>query len=214
MYRYAGLLNLLTRLPTSNISASPSHLIINYEGVTIVADKPFLTDIKTLRERARKHIEQGAITEGYKVDLKTAIKILNEALATEIVCVLRYKRHYYMATGIHSEAVAAEFLQHANEEQGHADEIAARIVQLGGAPDLNPDGLTSRSHAEYVEGETLLDMITEDLVAERIAIDSYREMIKYFGTDDSTSRRMLEGILAMEEEHADDLVSMLSELGS
>jgi len=178
-----------------------------------VADKPFLTDIKTLRERARKHIEQGAITEGYKVDLKTAIKVLNEALATEIVCVLRYKRHYYMATGIHSEAVAAEFLQHANEEQGHADEIASRIVQLGGAPDLNPDGLTSRSHAEYVEGETLLDMITEDLVAERIAIDSYREMIKYFGTDDPTSRRMLEGILAMEEEHADDLVSMLGEFG-
>jgi bacterioferritin len=184
-----------------------------HEGVTIVADKPFLTDIKTLRERARKHIEQGAITEGYKVDLATAIKILNEALATEIVCVLRYKRHYYMATGIHSEAVAAEFLQHATEEQGHADEIAQRIVQLGGAPDLNPDGLTSRSHAEYVEGESLLDMIKEDLVAERIAIDSYREMIKYFGTDDSTSRRMLEGILAMEEEHADDLVNMLGELG-
>ena len=179
-----------------------------------MADKPFLTDIKTLRERARKHIEQGAITEGYKVDLGTAIKILNEALATEIVCVLRYKRHYFMASGIHSEAVATEFLQHANEEQGHADEIAARIVQLGGAPDLNPDGLTSRSHAEYVEGETLLDMIKEDLVAERIAIDSYREMIKYFGTDDSTSRRMLEGILAMEEEHADDLVSMLGELGN
>jgi bacterioferritin len=178
-----------------------------------VADKTFLTDIKTLRERARKHIEQGAITEGYKVDLGTAVKILNEALATEIVCVLRYKRHYYMATGIHSEAVAAEFLQHANEEQGHADEIASRIVQLGGAPDLNPDGLTSRSHAEYVEGETLVDMIKEDLVAERIAIDSYREMIKYFGTDDSTSRRMLEGILAMEEEHADDLVSMLGEFG-
>jgi bacterioferritin len=179
-----------------------------------VADKPFLTDVKTLRERARKHIEQGAITEGYKVDLGIAVKILNEALATEIVCVLRYKRHYFMASGIHSEAVASEFLQHANEEQGHADEIAARIVQLGGAPDLNPDGLTSRSHAEYVEGETLIDMIKEDLVAERIAIDSYREMIKYFGTDDSTSRRMLEGILAMEEEHADDLVSMLGELGN
>ena len=179
-----------------------------------MADKPFLTDVKTLRERARKHIEQGAITEGYKVDLGTAIKILNEALATEIVCVLRYKRHYYMASGIHSEAVASEFLQHANEEQGHADEIAARIVQLGGAPDLNPDGLTSRSHAEYVEGETLVDMIKEDLVAERIAIDSYREMIKYFGTDDPTSRRMLEGILAMEEEHADDLVNMLGELGN
>lgn len=176
--------------------------------------KPFLTDIKTLRERARQHIENGAVTEGYKVDRDTAIKILNEALATEIVCVLRYKRHYFMATGIHSEAVAAEFLQHANEEQGHADEIAARIVQIGGAPNLNPDGLTSRSHAEYVEGETLLDMIKEDLVAERIAIDSYREMIKYFGSDDPTSRRMLEGILAVEEEHADDLVSMLGELGN
>jgi bacterioferritin len=187
---------------------------LDKKGVTIVADKPFLTDIKTLRERARKHIEQGAITEGYKVDLGTAIKVLNEALATELVCVLRYKRHYFMASGIHSEAVAAEFLQHANEEQGHADEIAGRIVQLGGAPDFNPDGLTSRSHAEYVEGETLLDMIKEDLVAERIAIDSYREMIKYFGADDSTSRRMLEGILAMEEEHADDLVSMLGELGN
>ena len=179
-----------------------------------MADKPFLTDIKTLRERARKHIENGAITEGYTADRETAIKLLNEALATEIVCVLRYKRHYFMATGIHSEAVAAEFLQHANEEQGHADEIASRIVQLGGAPNLNPDGLTSRSHAEYVEGETLLDMIKEDLVAERIAIDSYRDMIKYFGADDPTSRRMLEGILAVEEEHADDLVSMLGELGN
>ena len=179
-----------------------------------MADKPFLTDIKTLRERARKHIEKGAVTEGYKADRETAVKLLNEALATEIVCVLRYKRHYYMATGIHSEAVAAEFLQHANEEQGHADEIAARIVQLGGAPNLNPDGLSSRSHAEYVEGETLLDMIKEDLVAERIAIDSYRDMINYFGNDDSTSRRMLEGILAVEEEHADDLVSMLGELGN
>jgi bacterioferritin len=179
-----------------------------------VADKPFLTDIKTLRERARKHIENGAVTEGYKGDRETAVKLLNEALATEIVCVLRYKRHYFMATGIHSEAVAAEFLQHANEEQGHADEIGARIVQLGGAPNLNPDGLTSRSHAEYVEGETLLDMIKEDLVAERIAIDSYRDMINYFGNEDPTSRRMLEGILAVEEEHAEDLVSMLGELGN
>ena len=179
-----------------------------------MADKPFLTDIKTLRERARKHIENGAITEGYTADRETAIKLLNEALATEIVCVLRYKRHYFMASGIHSEAVASEFLQHANEEQGHADEIASRIVQLGGAPNLNPDGLSSRSHAEYVEGETLLDMIKEDLVAERIAIDSYRDMIRYFGSDDPTSRRMLEGILAVEEEHADDLVSMLGELGN
>src|SRR5216110_2394176 len=179
-----------------------------------MSEKPFLTDVQELRRRARQHIEEGAVTDTYRADRQTVIKILNEALATEIVCVLRYKRHYYMATGIHSEAVAAEFLQHANEEQGHADEIAARIVQLGGAPDLNPDGLTSRSHAEYVEGETLLDMIKEDLVAERIAIDSYREMIKYFGTDDSTSRRMLEGILAVEEEHADDLVGLLGELGN
>jgi bacterioferritin len=179
-----------------------------------VADKPFLTDIKTLRERARKHIENGAITEGYTGDRETAVKLLNEALATEIICVLRYKRHYFMASGIHAEAVAAEFLQHANEEQAHADQIGARIVQLGGAPNLNPDGLSSRSHAEYVEGENLIEMIKEDLVAERIAIDSYRDMINYFGTDDPTSRRMLEGILAMEEEHADDLVSLLGELGN
>jgi len=179
-----------------------------------VADKPFLTDIKTLRERARKHIEKGAVTEGYSADRETVVKLLNEALATEIVCVLRYKRHYYMATGIHAEGVAAEFLQHANDEQGHADQIAARIVQLGGAPNFNPEGLLTRSHAEYVEGETLTDMIKENLVAERIAIDSYRDMINYLGNDDPTSRRMLEGILAMEEEHADDLVNLLGELGN
>jgi bacterioferritin len=177
-----------------------------------VADKPFLTDIKTLRERARKHIENGAVTEGYSADRDTVVKILNEALATEIVCVLRYKRHYFMASGINAEGVAAEFLQHANEEQGHADLIAQRIVQLGGAPNFSPEGLLSRSHAEYVEGDSLLDMIKEDLVAERIAIDSYREMINYTGNDDPTTRRMLEGILAMEEEHADDLVSLLQEL--
>lgn len=178
-----------------------------------MADKPFLTDIKTLRERARKHIENGAVTEGYKADRETVIKLLNEALATEIVCVLRYKRHYFMASGIHAEGVAAEFLQHANEEQGHADQIAARIVQLGGAPNLSPEGMLTRSHAEYVEGDTLIDMIKEDLVAERIAIDSYREMINYLANDDPTTRRMLEEILAMEEEHADDLVSLLGELG-
>src|SRR5206468_11970618 len=142
-------------------------------------------------------------------DRKTVVKLLNEALATEIVCVLRYKRHYFMATGIHAEGVAAEFLEHANDEQGHADQIAQRIVQLGGAPDFNPEGLLTRSHAEYVEGETLTDMIKEDLVAERIAIDSYRDMVRYFGNDDPTSRRMIEGILAVEEEHADDLVSLL-----
>ena len=177
-----------------------------------MAGKPFLTDIKTLRERARQHIEQGAVTEGYSADRETVIKLLNEALATEIVCVLRYRRHHFMASGINAESVAAEFLVHANEEQGHADLIAARIVQLGGAPNFNPEGLLTRSHAEYVEGDTLVDMIKENLVAERIAIDSYREMINYVGNDDSTTRRMLEGILAMEEEHADDLVSMLDDL--
>jgi bacterioferritin len=183
-------------------------------GAKTVSDKPFLTDVKTLRERARKHIEQGAITEGYKADRDTVVKLLNEALATEIICVLRYKRHYFMATGINAESVAAEFLQHANEEQGHADLIAQRIVQLKGEPNFSPEGLSTRSHAEYVEGENLIDMIKEDLVAERIAIDSYREMINYVGNDDPTTRRMLEGILAMEEEHADDLVSLLETMGS
>ncbi|HEU4769927.1 MAG TPA: ferritin-like domain-containing protein [Pyrinomonadaceae bacterium] len=178
-----------------------------------MAAKPFLTDIKTLRERARKHIENGAVTEGYTADRETVVKLLNEALATEIVCVLRYKRHYFMASGIHAEGVAAEFLEHANDEQGHADQIAQRIVQLQGEPNFNPEGLLMRSHAEYVEGNSLTDMIQEDLVAERIAIDSYREMITYFGNDDPTSRRMLEGILAVEEEHADDLVSLLEKMG-
>jgi bacterioferritin len=178
-----------------------------------VADKPFLTDIKTLRERARQHIENGAVTEGYGADRETVIKLLNEALATEIVCVLRYRRHYFMAAGINAEGVAAEFLQHSNEEQGHADQLAQRIVQLKGEPNLNPEGLLMRSHAEYVEGETLTDMIKEDLVAERIAIDSYREMITYFANDDPTSRRMMEGILAVEEEHADDLVTLLEKMG-
>ena len=178
-----------------------------------MANQPFLTDIKTLRERARQHIENGAVTEGYRADRETVIKLLNEALATEIVCVLRYRRHYFMASGINAESVAAEFLQHANEEQGHADQIAHRIVQLQGEPNFNPDGLLSRSHAEYVEGTTLIDMIKEDLVAERIAIDSYREMINYFGKDDPTSRRMMEDILAVEEEHADDLVNMLQKMG-
>lgn len=178
-----------------------------------MADKPFLTDIKTLRERARQHIENGAVTQGYTGDRETAVKLLNEALATEIVCVLRYKRHHYMASGIHAESVAAEFLEHANEEQGHADSIAQRIVQLKGEPNFNPEGLLSRSHAEYVEGDTLTDMIKEDLVAERIAIDSYREMITYFGNDDPTSRRLMEEILAVEEEHADDLVNLLETMG-
>ena len=178
-----------------------------------MADQPFLTDIKTLRERARQHIENGAVTEGYRADRETVIKLMNEALATEIVCTLRYRRHYFMASGINAESVAAEFLQHANEEQGHADQIAQRIVQLQGEPNFNPEGLLMRSHAEYVEGTSLTDMIKEDLVAERIAIDSYREMINYLGSDDPTSRRMMEDILAVEEEHADDLVNMLQKMG-
>ncbi len=178
-----------------------------------MTNKPFLADIETIRKRAREHIERGAVTEGYKADRPTVIKILNEALATEIVCVLRYKRHHYMASGINADSVAQEFLQHANEEQQHADQIAARIVQLGGEPNFSPEGLLTRSHSEYVEGDSLIDMIKEDLVAERIAIDSYREMIDYLGNDDPTTRRMLEEILAMEEEHADDLVSLLEELG-
>jgi bacterioferritin len=176
--------------------------------------RPFLTDVRTLRKRARAHIERGAVTEGYSADRETVLKLLNEALATELICVLRYKRHHFMASGLQAQSVAQEFLQHANEEQAHADQIAARIVQLGGAPNFSPEGLATRSHAEYVEGDDLIDMIKEDLVAERIAIDSYREMIRYCGNDDPTTRRMLEGILAMEEEHADDLVSLLQELGA
>ncbi len=174
--------------------------------------KTFVSDIQELRRRARKHMEKGAVTEGYKADRPTVIKILNEALATEIICILRYKRHYFMADGIHAQAVKAEFLQHANEEQGHADLIAERITQLDGEPNFSPEGLSTRSHAEYVEGTDLLDMIREDLVAERIAIDSYSEMIRYVGDDDVTTRRMLEGILAMEEEHAEDLKTMLKTL--
>ena len=173
----------------------------------------FLTDVKELRRRARKHIEKGAVTEGYRLDRETAVRVLNEALATEIVCVLRYRRHYFMASGIHAKAVAEEFLAHANEEQGHADEIAHRITQLDGEPNLNPEGLLTRSHSEYVEGDSLLDMIREDLVAERVAIESYTEMIRYFGSDDPTTRRMLEGILAMEEEHAEDMKTLLDTIG-
>ena len=174
--------------------------------------RAFLTDIKTIRARARKHINDGAVTAGYRADRAKVVELLNEALATEIVCVLRYRRHHFMAAGINADTVAAEFLTHATEELQHADQIAARIVQLNGEPNFSPEGLLARSHAEYVEGDTLVDMIKEDLVAERIAIDSYREMIDYIGEKDITTRRMLEGILAMEEEHADDLVGLLEEL--
>src|SRR5580765_3007440 len=172
-------------------------------------DTPFLTDVKTLRERARQHIQAGAVTSNYGADPKVVCKVLNEALATEIVCVLRYKRHYFMAQGIASDSVKTEFDEHATQEQEHADRIAERIVQLGGEPDLNPDTLTRRSHSEYVEGESLVDMLREDLVAERVAIESYREMVEWLRGKDPTTRRMIEEILAVEEEHADDINSLL-----
>ena len=172
----------------------------------------FVTDIQELRRRARPHIENGAVTDSYTADRATVIKVLNEALATEIVCILRYKRHYFMATGIHANAVATEFQEHAAEEQVHADRIAERITQLDGEPNFNPDGLASRSHAQYVEGNSLVDMIKEDLVAERIAIESYSEIIRYLGDRDITTRRMMEEILQNEEEHADDLKDLLATL--
>jgi bacterioferritin len=172
---------------------------------------PFVSDIEEIRRRARQHIENGAVTDAYQADRETVIRVLNEALATEIVCVLRYKRHHYMAAGIHAQAVAEEFLEHASEEQQHADMIAERIVQLGGAPNFSPEGLAMRSHSQYVEGTTLVDMIREDLVAERIAIDSYSEIIRYLGTNDPTSR-VLEEILAKEEEHADDMKTLIETL--
>jgi bacterioferritin len=173
----------------------------------------FIADVQEIRRRAREHIENGAVTAGYRANRDVAVRVLNEALATELICVLRYKRHYFMATGLASESVAEEFLQHANEEQVHADRIAERITQLGGSPDLNPDTLSRRSHSEYVEGGNLIEMIQEDLIAERVAIDSYREMITYFGDEDPTTRRMLEEILAKEEEHADELSNLLVQFG-
>ena len=173
----------------------------------------FVSDVEELRRRARKHMEKGAVTEGYKADRATVIKLLNEALATEIVCVLRYKYHYYMASGIDSQAVKTEFLEHANEEQQHADMIAERITQLDGAPNYNPEGLAARSHSEYKEGRSLVDMIREDLVAERVAIESYSEIIRFLGNDDPTSRRLMEGILATEEQHADDMKTLLETIG-
>jgi len=178
-----------------------------------VPQQPFLSDIKELRRRAREHIEKGAVTEAYKGDRPTVIRLLNEALATELVCVLRYKRHHYMATGIHAQAVAEEFLEHANEEQDHADRIAARITQLDGEPNFSTEGLATRSHSEYVEGTTLIDMIREDLVAERIAIDSYSEMVRYLADSDPTTRRLLESVLAVEEEHAEDMKTLLESIG-
>ncbi|HEY2817521.1 MAG TPA: ferritin-like domain-containing protein [Casimicrobiaceae bacterium] len=174
--------------------------------------EPRLTDVKTLRQRARANLEEGAVTSGYGADRDTVVKMLNDALATELVCVLRYKRHYFMAQGLSSESVKDEFLEHAGEEQEHADRIAERIVQLGGEPDLNPATLATRAHSEYVEGNSLVDMIKEDLVAERIAIESYLEMVEYLDGKDPTSHRMMRDILAVEEEHAEDLNSLLQGL--
>jgi len=169
----------------------------------------FVRDVKEIRRRASQKIEEGAVTPGYKGDVEKTISILNEALATEIVCVLRYQHHYFMATGVHGKAVADEFKEHADAEREHADLIAVRIQQLGGKPDFNPKSLLERSVSQYVEGETLADMIKEDLIAERIVIDVYQEMIRYFGNNDPTTRKMIEGILADEEEHASDLADLL-----
>ena len=173
----------------------------------------FLSDVKELRRRARQQLDAGAVTSGYAADRDTLLKLLNTALATEPICVLRYRRHYFTASGIHAQAVAEEFLEHAQEEQAHADQIAQRIIQLGGAPDFNPDGLTARAHSEYSEVDHLAAMIQENLVAERIAIESYTEMIHYIGADDPTTRRILEEILAKEEEHADELLTLIEGVG-
>jgi bacterioferritin len=169
----------------------------------------FISDLEAIRRRARQHIENGAVTESYRADRETVIRVLNEALATELVCVLRYKRHHYMASGIHAQAVAEEFLEHAHEEQEHADKIAERITQLDGEPDFNPGTLVSRSHSQYVAGTSLVDMIREDLIAERIAIESYNDIIRYLGDKDPTSRRVMEEILAKEEEHAEDMKTLI-----
>ena len=173
----------------------------------------FLTDVETLRKRAREHLELGPITDAYGADRERVIAVLNEVLATEIVCVLRYKRHYYTAQGINAAPVAAEFLQHATEEQQHADMVAERIVQLNGSPDFSPEGLATRSHSEYDASSELLAMVREDLVAERVAIASYQEIVRWLGNDDPTTRRVIETILAVEEEHADDLLSILQDMG-
>ena len=172
----------------------------------------FLTDVSEIRRRARKNIEKGAVTSGYKADVKRVVAVLNDVLATEIVCVLRYKRHYFTASGINAQGVADEFLQHANEEQGHADSVAERIVQLGGSPNLNPEGLATRSHSQYDEKAALVDMIREDLIAERIAIETYSEIIRWLANDDPTTRLLIEDILKVEEEHAEDMSTLLQTL--
>ncbi len=172
----------------------------------------FVSDIKKIRAQARSHMEAGAVTEAYKADRVQVVKVLNEVLATEIVCVLRYKRHFFMARGINMDPIKAEFLQHAKEEQQHVDWVAERITQLNGEPNFNPEGLASRSHSEYQEGSNLLEMIKEDLIAERVAVESYAEIARWLGEDDSTTRRLIEEILKMEEEHADELANLLTKV--
>jgi bacterioferritin len=173
---------------------------------------PFLSEIAAIRRRARQHIADGAVSVNYAADRDVVLRLLNEALATELVCVLRYRRHYFMATGSVAEAIKGEFLRHSQEEQQHADQLAERIVQLGGAPNLDPKGMIDRSHSEYEEGESLADMVEEDLIAERIAIESYREIIQYIGDKDTTTRRLFESILALEEKHAEELASMRQDI--
>jgi bacterioferritin len=189
---------------TDRKTSAPDHL-----PVPAAPPASPLTDVKTLRERARQSISDGAVTDSYPADREIVVRLLNEALATEWVCVLRYTRHYFMASGMLADSVKVEFLEHARQEQDHASRIAERIVQLGGEPDLDPDTLTARSHAEYRPGHDLRDMVKENLVAERIAIDSYREMINYIGDRDTTTKRILEDVLAQEEEHASDMADLL-----
>jgi len=193
----------------SNVQATMPKIPTSGPTAQSMATQAGMTDVKTLRERARKSIDDGAVTESYTADRKQVVRLLNEALATEWVCVLRYYRHYFMASGMLADSVKAEFLEHAHQEQEHASRIAERIVQLGGEPDLNPETLTARSHAEYRPGHDLRDMVKEDLIAERIAIDSYREMIQYIGDRDTTTKRILEDVLAQEEEHANDMADLL-----
>ncbi len=173
--------------------------------------KEFLTDVETLRKRAREGMEKGPVTDAYGADVQRVVHVLNQALATELVCVLRYKRHYFTARGLNAQSAAAEFLQHAGEETEHADRIATRITQLGGQPDFNPDSLSGRSHSEYDSSLELEAMIKEDLVAERVAIASYSEIIAWLGNGDPTTRRMLEEILAVEEGHAEDMLDLLGQ---
>jgi bacterioferritin len=174
----------------------------------------FVSDLKKIREQARRHMEAGAVTDGYKADREQVIAVLNDVLATEIICVLRYKRHFFMARGINADSIKAEFLQHANDEQQHADWVAERITQLNGEPNFNPEGMASRSHSQYQEGSSLIEMIREDLVAERIAVQSYSEIARWLGEDDPTTRRLIVEILKSEEEHAEELANMLTKVAN